>query len=162
MSSSTHPTVDTVELTPREAVGDVIFRIVAAFDEADEVLLASACTGDVILDLDGRRFEGYNALKDDCWAPVSQLDTTHIVGNLRVLFDKEEKTTATAKATYTANHFRPGEGPNPNAPSFTTGGTYTVNCVRDEALRSWKAQRFIVKTLWSTGDRSVMQSATTA
>ncbi|KAK8040086.1 hypothetical protein PG993_008497 [Apiospora rasikravindrae] len=167
---STFTTTHLAGLTPREAVADVIYRATAAFDLADAALLDSALTEDAVMTLgDRQRFAGRAAIRADCWAPVSRLDTVHVASNVRVRFhsaddNNEEYDAATTKkatvmANFQANHYRAGEGMKPDAKGFITGGTYLLECVRDESDGGlWKARSWVINLTWVLGDPSVMTS----
>ncbi|KAK7980212.1 hypothetical protein PG989_012669 [Apiospora arundinis] len=151
-------------LTPREAVADVIYRGTAAFDLGDAALLESALTEDAVMAVGDRaRYETLATIRTDIFATVARLDTVHTASNVRVLFgaggDPAAAKTATATASFQANHFRAGEGLKPDAVGFVTGGMYTLECVRDEKDGGlWKARNWVVKLMWVTGDHSVMSS----
>ncbi|KAK8107027.1 uncharacterized protein PG998_009040 [Apiospora kogelbergensis] len=151
------------DMTPREAVADIINRGTAAFDLGDAALLESAFTEDAAMAISGiNRFEGLAAIRADCFTPVSKLDTVHMASNVRVLFadgDGASAKKATATANFQANHYRAGEGVKPDAVGFTTGGIYTLDCVKDEGDKGlWRARSWEVELTWTLGDQSVMTS----
>ncbi|KAK7949297.1 Integral membrane protein [Apiospora aurea] len=128
------------------AVADVIYRATAAFDQADAALLDSAMTEDAVMTIGDRaRFEGRAAIRADCMAPVSRLDTVHMASNVRVRFHSDADADAdanveydaatikkaTAVANFQAHHYRAGEGMKPGAQGYVAGGTYVLECVRD-------------------------------
>lgn len=169
---STFTTTHLAGLTPREAVADVIYRATSAFDQADAALLDSAVMEDAVLTIGDRQpFAGRAAIRADCWAPVSRLDTVHMASNVRVRFhadaDANDRGTAneaganmaTVTANFQANHYRAGEGMKPDAVGFTTGGTYVLECVRDDDDQGlWKACSWVIHLTWVLGDPSVMTS----
>lgn len=141
-------------LTTREAITDMIYRGVRAFDNGDVALLESSMTKDCVLDLDGWKFVGFESIKNDCFSFVSKLDTTHTVSGLRI--DVKSDTEASLSATSQAQHYRPGEGNVPGAPYFMSSGTYTLDCVKDEAEGLWKAKHWEFKRVWSQGDQALV------
>lgn len=141
-------------LSTREAVADVVYRCVNAFDTADYNLLESALTEDCVGDLAGTKMTGLETLKKESFDRVSKLDTTHFVTNVRV--DLKGETKATLTATATARHYRAGEGTTPGATHFTSGGLYTLECVKDGSDGSWKANYWGLKLIWFEGDFGVM------
>ncbi|KAK8086042.1 hypothetical protein PG994_001016 [Apiospora phragmitis] len=157
-------------LNPREAVADVVYRGTAAFDLADAALLDSAFTEDAVMTIgDRQHLPNRAAIHAECWTPVSRLDTVHMASNVRVRFHSDDNAndqynavttkTATVTANFQANHYRAGEGMKPDTVGFTTGGTYTLECVRDEKKGGlWKARSWVVNLTWLLGDHSVMTS----
>ncbi|KAK8135069.1 hypothetical protein PG984_007081 [Apiospora sp. TS-2023a] len=168
----TFSTTHLAGLTPREAVADVIFRATASFDQADAALLDSAMMEDAVLTIgDRQHFPNRAAIRAECWGPVSKLDTVHMASNVRVRFHSDanandrnttneaDANMATVTANFQANHYRAGEGMKPDAVGFTTGGTYELQCVRDdEDTGLWKASSWVVHLTWILGDPSVMTS----
>ncbi|KAK8093461.1 hypothetical protein PG997_000146 [Apiospora hydei] len=162
------------------SVADVIYRATAAFDQADAALLDSAMTEDAVMTIGDRaRFEGRAAIHADCLAAVSRLDTVHMASNVRVRFHSDDDIEintdanveydaatvkkATVMANFQAHHYRAGEGMKPGAQGYVAGGTYVLECVRDERDGGlWKARTWVVNFTWVLGDESVLTSGGTA
>lgn len=174
---STFNTTHLAGLTQREAVADVIYRATASFDQADADLLDSAMMEDAALTIgDRQHFKDRAAIRAECWEPVARLDTVHMASNVRVRFHSDAdandrgnaNTTgdnanlATVTANFQANHYRAGEGMRPDATGFVTGGTYELQCVRDDSEGGlWKATSWVIHLTWLLGDPSVMTSGAT-
>jgi hypothetical protein len=140
-------------LTDREAIADAVYRAVLAFDHADEALLRSALTEDVVAEMPGSPpAEGIAAIKATVFDRVSKLDTTHFISNVRVSIESA----ATAKLTCSAQaqHVRPGKGFEPGPNKFMSGGFYACDVVKDGNL--WKLKTWKANIVWVEGDMSVM------
>lgn len=139
-------------LTEREAISDALYRAVLAFDHADEALLRSAATEDIVVDMAGHSLTGIPAFKEALFDRVSKLDTTHFLSNIRISI--ESATTAKATCSALAQHVRLGQRSDPSAPKLTSGGMYFCDLIKVGDLwmiESWKAD-----FTWLDGDASVM------
>ncbi|RFU24177.1 hypothetical protein B7463_g12160, partial [Scytalidium lignicola] len=157
MSSSTLslPASLSPALNVREAIADALYRCVLSFDTGDVSLFHSSMTKDATFDLNGRIMEGIEAIQAQCYDPVSKLDTTHFITNLRINV-ANGGTTATITANALAQHYRTGTGKEPNATRLLTGSLYWLDVVKDEKEDLWKIKKWILKPTWFEGDFGVM------
>ena len=71
-------------LTDREAIADALYRVVLAFDHADEALLRSSMTEHVKAEIPGVvAANNIEEVKAKVFGGVSKLDTTHFLSNVR-------------------------------------------------------------------------------
>jgi len=140
-------------LTDREAVADALYRAVLAFDHADEALLRSAVTEDIVMEMVGMSARGIPEIKAAVFDRVSKLDTTHFITNVRVALDGASTATVTCSAI--AQHVRPGKGFEPGPNKFTSGGLYLCDAVKVGEV--WKLKTWKAKIVWVDGEPSVMQ-----
>ncbi|KAI0974989.1 hypothetical protein F4678DRAFT_470278 [Xylaria arbuscula] len=139
-------------LTDREAIADALYRVVLAFDLADESLLLSAVTPNISADIGGSSTKGFAELKAANWDRISKLDTTHYLSNIRINI----QSAATAQATCAAlsQHVRPGKGLEADSKKWTAGSTYLCDLVKVGEL--WKISNWKLKVVWVDGDFGVM------
>ena len=121
-------------LTAREAIADTLYRAVLAFDHADEGLLLSAVTEDVLVEMAGSSIKGVPELKAAVFDRVSKLDTTHFLSNERVSI--ESATTAKVTCSALAQHVRPGKGFEPGPNKYASGGLYLCDVVKVDGDRT--------------------------
>ncbi|RAH71143.1 uncharacterized protein BO66DRAFT_372188 [Aspergillus aculeatinus CBS 121060] len=154
----------------REAIVDPLYRAVLSYDDNNLPLFESAFFEDAVLDFNGRVMEGRAAIKTGSWDPVAPLDTTHFLSNVRINLPAEDRGTAAATATVTASalaqHFRAGQGNQPDTTRLTSGALYSVEVVRDfagvdgEGQGSgggvWRIKRWRMRLVWTEGDWGVM------
>ncbi|KAK9364976.1 hypothetical protein V1509DRAFT_634657 [Lipomyces kononenkoae] len=143
-------------LTEREAVADALYRSIIGFDSYDVSMFDSAWVPDIIFDLNGTVFNGPDAIRTHVLDLVGPMDTSHTVSNVRVDV-KPGATTASLTAYALAQHCPPGKGTDPNGPKYLTSSRYFLDLVKDESDGLWKIKKFMMKVIWTQGDRSVMQ-----
>ncbi|KAI1350599.1 hypothetical protein F5Y01DRAFT_305259 [Xylaria sp. FL0043] len=139
-------------LTDREAIADALYRAVLAFDHADEALLLSAITPDILVELPGSSAKGIAGLKAAVFDRVSKLDTTHFLSNIRVSIQND--TTAQATCSALAQHVRPGKGLEAGPNKYTSGAMYLCDMVKMGEL--WKIKKWAANIVWVDGDPTVM------
>lgn len=139
-------------LTDREAIADTLYRAVLAFDHADEALLLSAITEDIVAEMPGSSAKGIQELKAAVFDRVSKLDTTHFLSNIRISI--ESITTAKVTCSALAQHVRPGKGFEPGPNKFTSGALYICDVVKIDDL--WKIKSWKADIVWVDGEPSVM------
>ncbi|TKA65072.1 hypothetical protein B0A55_09744 [Friedmanniomyces simplex] len=142
-------------LTTRDSIIDAVYRGTLAFDTGDAALLESAMTDDAVLETGSMALEGMGTISAKLFGLISRLDTTHFVTNLRVDIQDGEAT-AHVTANFLAQHYREGQGVQPDATRYLVGGVYLIDLVKDEKDGLWKSKHWRVKPTWSEGDRSVM------
>ncbi|KAG5979014.1 hypothetical protein E4U55_005663 [Claviceps digitariae] len=148
-------------LTPTEAVTDALHRALAGFDRNDFHIFSSAIAeGDhVTMELhDGSGmppFKGRSAILTDVFGFVSNLDTTHMVSNVRVLMRSDHQASLVCLAS--AQHAPVGRGREPSGPKYLVGVEYEMHLVRDAADHLWKIETWIARTLWTQGDADVLK-----
>ncbi|EXJ92063.1 hypothetical protein A1O3_00613 [Capronia epimyces CBS 606.96] len=149
-------------LSTREAIIDVMYRAVIAFDRNDVSLLNSAFAGEdvsfLILDRDGNReYQGISNIRNLLVHGVGPMDSTHMLSNIRVDL-KDGADTASVTAYALAQHCPPGLGGQTDGPKFLVGGEYSIDFVRDATDGPWKAKKWVLDVIWKQGDASVMGS----
>ncbi|TKA73911.1 hypothetical protein B0A55_05045 [Friedmanniomyces simplex] len=142
-------------LTTRDSIVDAVYRGTLAFDTGDATLLESAMTDDAVLETGGMALEGMGTIRAKLSDLISKLDTTHFVTNLRVDIQDGEAA-AHVTANFLAQHYREGQGVQPDATRYLVGGVYLIDMVKDEKDGLWKSKYWKVKPTWSEGDRGVM------
>ena len=143
-------------LTEREAITDVLYRVIIGFDSNDFSFIESAFAGeDAVVDFNGKTIPGLSAVKNAIFATVGPLDTTHNLSNIRVDV-KDGANTASLTAVAIAQHAPTGTGPNPAGKKFLAGSQYWIDLVKEEGSREWKIKKFTTKIMWTQGDPSVM------
>ncbi|CAG9979520.1 unnamed protein product [Clonostachys byssicola] len=143
-------------LSDREQIADTIYRLVAAFDHADEDLLRSSLTDDVAVEIVGfPSCKGISELKESSFSRVSKLVTTHSISNIRVSL--ESATTARASCTSVAQHARPGKGFEQGPHRLLGGGFYICDLIKEGDL--WKIKQWFAKPIWYEGDPAIAYEA---
>lgn len=156
--SGTNATI--TALVEREAITNTLYRAVMGFDNNDVSLLQSALSVQkVIFDLDGTVFEGFEAIRTEILGCVGPMDTTHMISNIQVDF-KDSAPTASLTALALSQHCLPQKGKDQGSPKFLAGSRYFLDLVKDESDGSWKIQKWMMKIIWTDGDRSIMQRST--
>lgn len=151
-------------LTQIEAIKDALYRVLAGFDRNDLDMFSSAIAeGDhVTMELhDGSGmppFKGRSAILTDVFGFVSNLDTTHMASNVRVLTRDDNK--ASLNCFVSAQHAPAGRGREPTGPKYHVGVEFEMHLVRDAADGLWKIEVWIARTLWANGDADVMKPPT--
>ncbi|PWY81395.1 hypothetical protein BO83DRAFT_434748 [Aspergillus eucalypticola CBS 122712] len=142
----------------REAIVDPVYRAVLSFDGNDLPLFESAFFEDAAFDLNGNVMEGRAAIKSGSWDNVSKLDTTHFLSNVRINLPSEDSTTATVTASALAQHFRTGQGNQPDTTRLTSGSLYSIDVAKDPADVNglWRIKLWRMKLVWTEGDWGVM------
>jgi hypothetical protein len=140
-------------ITEREAIADAVYRAVLAFDHNNEDLLRSAVTEDATFEFkDILACKGMTELKEKIYDRVSKLDTLHMLSNVRVNMEGDNRAKVSCSAV--ATHCRAGQGIDPNGAKYTSGALYLCDVVKEGAL--WKVSRWEVQVIWLRGDPSVM------
>ncbi|KAA8650681.1 hypothetical protein EYZ11_003461 [Aspergillus tanneri] len=140
----------------REAIVDAVNRAVLSFDANDLSLFESAFFEDAIFDFNGTVMTGRTAIREGCYDNVSKLDTTHFLSNVRINLPSESSPTATVTASALAQHFRTGQGNQPDTTRLTSGSLYFVDVSQDDASGLWKIKKWTMKLVWTEGDWGVM------
>ena len=150
-----HPHILT-SLTEREAIADALYRTVIGFDSNDVSIFNSAWRAEAVFDLSGRVVNGLDAIRTQVLDRVGPMDTTHMISNVRVDV-KDGASIASLTAYALAQHCPPGKGAEPGGLKYLTASTYALDLVEDESDGLWKIEKFVMKIIWTQGDRSVMQ-----
>ncbi|KAI9740848.1 MAG: hypothetical protein M1818_004453 [Claussenomyces sp. TS43310] len=151
-----HPHILT-SLTEREAIADALQRAVIGFDSNDVSIFNSAWSGpDAVFDLNGNIINGLDAIRTQVLDIVGPLDTMHMISNVRVDV-KDGASTASLTAYALSQHCPPGRGGEPDGPKYLAGTTYFLDLVKDQRDGLWKIQKWVIKIIWTQGDRSVIQ-----
>ena len=142
------------DLNGREAIADAVYRGVLSFDLQDEALFKSSLTSDAILELNGTVMNGVEAITTQCYDPVSKLDTTHFVTNMRInILEEDSKAEVTCSAL--AQHYRDGEGMEPGTVPILVGSLYWLDLIKDHEDGLWKIKHWKLKSTWGQGDWGV-------
>ena len=143
-------------LNTREAITDVLYRCIAAWDHNDRELLKSSMLEDATFSISGQgSITGIDTIIEGSLNRVGPLDTLHQITNIRIDV-KEGASTASLLANAVAHHYRTGEGVDSASQGLVSGGFYNVDLVKDSNDGSWKIKQFELKLVWTQGDRSVM------
>lgn len=144
-------------LSTREAVTDGLYRGILALDSNDQALFESAWVDspDTVFEMGGKATRGIDAIKQFLLGFIGPLVTQHSISNVRVDV-KDGADTAYLTAYAIAQHYRPGEGLDPQAPRLLSGASYAVDMVKDAGDGLWKAKVFRMKTIWIEGDPSIV------
>ncbi|KAF5659330.1 hypothetical protein FDENT_13944 [Fusarium denticulatum] len=139
-------------LAEREAISDALYRAVLAFDHADEALLLSAITEDIVAEMLGSTAHRTAEFKAAVFDRVSKLDTTHFLSNVRI--NIASSSTATATCSALAQHVRSGQGTDPSSAKLTSGAFYTCDMVKVGS--PWKMKTWKANIIWLDGDSTVL------
>ena len=142
-------------LTEREAVTDTLYRCIHGLDTNDKALFESAFTPNASFTVNGRNAQGLSALHDNCFTPVSKLDTTHFMTNMRINIDTNG-TKVSMTCTALSQHFRKGKGLQPGQPKLLAGSLYYFDFVK-ASDGTWKIEDWKAKSTWAEGDWAVVQ-----
>ncbi|PYH92968.1 hypothetical protein BO71DRAFT_400126 [Aspergillus ellipticus CBS 707.79] len=143
-------------LSIREAIVDSLYRCVLGFDTADTNLFDSAFHQDATFEINDQVMTGLSAIHTGCYDNVSKLDTTHFLSNIRVTLTDGSETKATVTASALAQHYRPGQGNEPDTSRLLSGSLYFVGVEKDEKEGLWKIRSFKMKLVWTEGDWGVI------
>jgi hypothetical protein len=157
----TETSVDTETLTDRAEIADALYRYAAGLDFGDTALLESALTEDAVVDLtaavtklglDFPVLAPREVVVHALASAVGPLDTSHSITNVRIELTGD---TATARCYAQANHYLPGEGPNPERTRHALMmNRYTAELARDGAR--WRIRRLLIDCAWFEGDPQVL------
>jgi hypothetical protein len=137
-----------------------------ALDTADASILSNLLTDDVVVDLTpattkiGLHFPvltGRESVIPNMIGAVGPLDTLHMVSNVSVA---QHSDGYRIDAYALAQHFLPGEGPNPLSTRHALMGNRWTFFVRREADGP-RVARFEMDCVWFEGDPSVLLAAVT-
>lgn len=142
-------------LTGRDAIADVLYRLVLGLDTNNKELFDSAFIADSTFAINGRVSEGLPAIHTDCFEPISKLDTTHFITNIRTTVD-ESGSKAAVTASALAQHYRGGKGLEPSQTRLLAGSLYYADLVKDETSGLWKVKDFKMQSTWAEGDWGVL------
>jgi SnoaL-like domain len=150
-------------LGTRNAILDAIYRYTAGLDYCDAELLESSLTKSAVVDLtpatrkiglDFPVLESRETVVSALIAAVGPLDTSHVVTNPRITVMGD---TAELRCYAQAQHFLPGEGPDP----ARTTHALMMNRYRAELTRDgqqWRISRLTIDNAWFEGDPAVLVS----
>jgi hypothetical protein len=149
------------EITDRTQITDAIYRYAAGLDFGDSALLESALTEDAVVDLtaataklglDFPVLASRDVVVGALASAVGPLDTSHSITNVRIDIVGD---TATARCYAQANHYLPGEGPQPDRTRHALMmNRYTADMARDG--ERWRIRRLLIDCAWFDGDPSVL------
>lgn len=133
---------------------DALLRVVLGIDTNDLDLFKSGFFDydNSIFEMNGNAMVGLDAINKGMFANVGPLETTHFITNTRVV--EEETDTATITCSALANHFRPGEGLQPDSQKLLSGSLYRVDVAKKDGL--WKVKKWSMKLIWIEGDSSIV------
>lgn len=154
MTDMTAIPVNISGLSDREAVRDAMCRCLESLDTNNRQLFLSSFHNDknVVFQVDDTETRGIENIVNQGFAKVGPLDTTHVMGNERILIEGgNARLTASAVST----HFLPGEGADPTTSEFSVGATYEVDLSKSsDGL--WKIKLWKIRCRWKTGDPSII------
>ncbi|CAK7227033.1 hypothetical protein SBRCBS47491_006432 [Sporothrix bragantina] len=148
-------------LTTREAIIDAMTRVLTALDTNDVGLFDSAWAGEDVLaqignDDDKKVLPNLSLIRKLIFERVAAMDTTHSYTTPRVHVE-EGADTAYLTAVSLAQHCPEGRGREPDGPKYLVGGNYRVDLIKDPADGVWKIKKWVIKVIWSEGDRTILE-----
>lgn len=155
MTSTDHSSPALVrDLTDRNDIAAVLYRVARAMDSRDWGLLESSYTADAVGDYTTSQEDGAAAILAAAERFLTPFDATqHLLGNVEITIDGD---VATTHATFIAQHVREqAEG----SGRFVLGGDYDDTLVRTPY--GWKIARRSIRGIWGDGDASVLQNPLT-
>jgi SnoaL-like domain len=148
-------------IVDRAEITDALYRYTAGLDYGDAELLASSLTHDAIVDLTpatakiGLEFpvlQPREVVVGALAGAVGPLDTSHSITNVRIEISGD---TATAHCNAQAQHYLPGEGPQPDKTRHALMmNRYEAEVVRDG--QRWLIRHLIIDNAWFDGDPAVL------
>lgn len=143
------------QLSPREAVADAIYRITLGFDTNDIDLFKSAVDDKIIFDRDGRLVEGLDAVMQNIFVPIANLQTHHSISSVRTDFE-DGTNVAHAIAYMIAQHYREGEAMDPSKKGLMGGTMNHFDLALDGKTGLWKITKCTMNIKWMEGDASIV------
>lgn len=137
-------------------VTDALLRFGAGVDDGDRQLLATAFTGDAVVDfgpcgrkmgLDFSLMKGGETIIGFLGTTARTQTTSHFVTNARVHVEGHE---ANLRALVDATH-RPKQDPSRHCRMMNW---YQVNLVKDQTF--WRMRHVVIDNLWFTGDPKIL------
>jgi hypothetical protein len=148
-------------IVDRAEITDALYRYTAGLDHGDAELLASSLTHDATVDLTpatakiGLEFpvlQPREVVVGALAGAVGPLDTSHSITNVRIEISGD---TATARCNAQAQHYLPGEGPQPDKTRHALMmNRYQAEMIRDG--RRWLIHHLIIDNAWFDGDPAVL------
>jgi hypothetical protein len=154
------------DLTDRAEIAETFYRYAAGLDLGDAALLESVLTEDAVIDLTAATTK--LGLDFPVLAPrevvvgaligaVGPLDTSHSITNLRIELAGD---TATVRCYAQAQHYLPGEGPQPSRTRHALMmGRYDAELARDGERgdgQHWRIRRLLIDLAWFDGDPQIL------
>lgn len=150
-------------LTTREAIADVVYRAVLGYDRNDASLLQSALQENAVFEIceNGQpvaTLDGLSKVRELSLRHIGPMDTTHMIGNIRIDLGEAGPNATTASLTCYAyaQHCPEGRGREADGRKFMSGGEYQLEVEKDSASGQWKARKWVLDLIWTQGDRSIM------
>lgn len=162
--STTTPTSTDPHPGDTAALQQVPLDWARSLDTADAALLTGLLTEDVVIDLTpatgriGLEFpvlSGRDTVVPTMIGAVGPLDTMHMVSNIAIRREGDEHV---IEAYALAQHYLPGQGPDPLATRRAFMGNRWTFRVRREA-DGLRVSRFVMDCGWFEGDPSVLLAA---
>jgi hypothetical protein len=151
---SHHPTQLT-GLTPREQITDVLLLACLAIDHNNRALFIScfSTTTPPSMVFDNSPCPGAESCADKVLGAVGQLDTQHLVSNIRIDI-REGGQTAWLGCNALNQHMRAGEGLKEGEKQKSLSGQfYEIKFVKEEG--GWKIEQWVFKVIWREGTNAV-------
>ncbi|KAL9085259.1 MAG: hypothetical protein Q9165_007693 [Trypethelium subeluteriae] len=141
----------------KDAIVDALYRCVIGLDANDRPLFESAWVkSEAIFDMDGDVMDGMDAINTKIFDHIGPLDTQHMISNIRV-DHKDGADQAYVTAYSLAQHYRAGEGKDPETKRLLSGSSYYVDVIKDGSDGLWKIKRWTMKFIWVEGDMSIVR-----
>ena len=146
-------------LSTREEIADTVIRATLGLDSNNKALWESswAADPDITLSAGSIVMKGLESINKDCFDRVGPMDTQHLITGIRIDV-KNGLNTAHLTANALAQHYRAGQGQDPNAEFRLGGRTYDIQVVK-ESDGQWKIKTWVINTIWSQGTQAVFQPA---
>jgi hypothetical protein len=119
-------------LSTREQIADTIVRACLGLDSNNKALWESAWAADpdIALEISGNVMQGMENINKNCFDGIGPMDTQHLLTSIRINV-KEGANMAHMTANALAQHYRAGQGQDPNAERMLAGSTYDIHAVKE-------------------------------
>lgn len=143
-------------LSPREAIADALHRCVLGIDSNNRELLESGClkNEEIVVIAGPVTVQGWPAVSE-FFDTVFKLITTHVTSNIRIQVE-DGADTASMTAHAISYHVKPEDALKEEDTSYTAACLYDIDLVKDGNDGLWKIKKWILKILWTTGDKAVL------
>ncbi|KFY04593.1 hypothetical protein V491_09301 [Pseudogymnoascus sp. VKM F-3775] len=143
-------------LTPREAIADALHRSVVGIDSNNREILESGLlkNEEIVVIAGPVTVQGWPAVSE-FFDTVFKLTTTHVTSNIRIEVE-DGADTASMTAHAISYHVKPEDALKEEDTSYTAACLYDIDLVKDGNDGLWKIKKWILKILWTTGDKAVL------
>lgn len=146
----------------RYEIADALHRFAFGIDHGDADSLASALTGDCVLDfrpagkkldIDFPKLTGRQAIVEAVLPLLGPLDTSHTATNLQIEISEDS---ATLYAYVMAQHFMPREGSRRGSENALLMNRYDCELKRDDD--KWRFKHIVIDNVWAQGNPEILNA----